>query len=179
MREVPYCPPTPLFEPERQRRWWLTRRFASSSPIIRTCSPRPQAENRSLSPASDAAATCRPASRSSHFSRSPSSVRFVESDDSTCHLKSSSVGLTNSLFASSGSEAGSLLAPHGRPQKLFFRLVAKNCSGRHYIYERFSWRRWRPELSGRLLLPVAVPGLLSMAASGTEPSYSSLGSSGP
>jgi hypothetical protein len=35
--------------------------------------------------------------------------------------------------------------------KIFFQLVAKNRSERHYIYERFSWRQWRPESSVRLL----------------------------
>jgi hypothetical protein len=72
---------------------------------------------------------CRPASRSSHFSRSPSSVPSAASCAGTCHRRSSSVGLTNSWFASSEPEAGSLLAPHRRPQRYFSSLSRKIVPG--------------------------------------------------
>ena len=66
----------------------------------------------------------------------PSPRRYLPSE---CFLGD----LTNSSAANTGPEAGSLLAPHGRPQKYIFQLVAKNGSERHYIYERFCRRRWR------------------------------------
>jgi hypothetical protein len=40
--------------------------------------------------------------------------------------------------------------------KIFFQLVAKNGSDRHYRYEKFSWRLWRQDSSARLLSQVAV-----------------------
>lgn len=46
-----------------------------------------------------------------------------------------------------------LLGSSRATTKVFFQLVAKNRSERHYIYEEFNWHRWRSELSGRLLSP--------------------------
>jgi hypothetical protein len=104
------------------------------------------------------AATFHPASGSSPFSPSPSSAPCAANCAGTCRLRSSSGDLTNSSPASSGSEAGSLLAPHGRPQRYFSQLVAKNRSEPHYSYEKLSWRSWRPELSVLLLSQDAAFG---------------------
>ena len=57
------------------------------------------------------------AGRSSPFNPSPSSAPCVANCVGTCHRRSSSVGLTNSSPGSSGPEAVSMLAPHGRPKK--------------------------------------------------------------
>ena len=146
-------------------------------PIMLACSQHPETARHSLSRASDAAATFHPASGSSPFSPSPLSAPSVTNCAVTFPLRCSSGDLTNSMFTSSGAEAegGSavdadcvyqrlresrpersgfcrrLLAPHGRPQRYFFQLVAKNRSERHYIYEKFSWHQWRPDSSVRLL----------------------------
>jgi len=46
----------------------------------------------------------------------------------------------------------------GATENIFSRLVAKNRSERHYIYEAICLRQLRPELSGRLLSQDAVIG---------------------
>ena len=78
------------------------------------------------------AATFHPAGRNSPFSRSPSSAPSATNYAGTSPRRSSSDDLTNSWFASSGTEAGSALAA---TEKYSWRRVAKACSGRHYIYK--------------------------------------------
>jgi hypothetical protein len=128
--------------------------FAIYSPIIIPCSPRPQAAKPSSSPASGAAAMCRLAGTTFHSSPSLLSAPSAAGCAGTCHRRSFSVALTNSWFTSSGPEADSAsevecgLLTDDRKNSL--GLVAKNGFGQHYIYERFSRRRWdTPRDSGR------------------------------
>jgi hypothetical protein len=73
--------------------------------MIQACSKCPEVGRPSSSHARDAAAMCRQDGMNFRFSPSPLSAPSVASCAGTCLQKYSSVGLTNSWFTSSGSEA--------------------------------------------------------------------------
>jgi hypothetical protein len=74
--------------------------------------------------------------------------------DGTFPPRSSSVGLMASSPGSNEREAGNAsdveCGHFMRYRKNSLGLVAKNRKNRHYIYEPFSWRRWRPKSPVRL-----------------------------
>src|ERR1035438_7059533 len=118
------------------------------------CSRRHQAAKPSSSHASGAAATFHPASGSSPFSPSLLSAPSAANRAGTCHRRSSSVGLTNSSPAT---------------EKIVWDLSLKIFQNDTIDIEDSVGVQNRQ--AG--CLPVAMLGLLSNAASGTEPSYSS------
>ena len=91
----------------------LKRIFSYCSPIMQSCSRRPQAAKRSWSPASDAAAMCLQAGMNFRFNPSPSSAHSVANCVGTCPRNSSSDDLTNLWFTGNGPGAGDVRP--GRP----------------------------------------------------------------